>query len=75
MYMEPLVFKAIGAVGLGLITIGVLTKAPLRRNALFACGGVGLFVYSVYLKDPVFIPLQTVFTLASLYEIYKLKKS
>lgn len=73
--MSPLVFKTIGAIGLVLITTGVLTKNDVKRNVLFIAGGIGLLIYSIYLGDPVFIPLQIIFTLASLYEIHKLKKS
>lgn len=66
--------KLLGAAGLILITTGVVTKNAYMRNWLFAVGGVGLLLYSIYLKDPVFIPLQIIFTSASAYEIYTLKK-
>lgn len=70
-----LVFKLVGALGLLLITGGVLTTQPGRRNILFTVGGIGLLVYSIYLKDPVFIPLQLVFILASLHELRKRRHS
>ncbi|MFA6486450.1 MAG: hypothetical protein WCT40_03730 [Candidatus Magasanikbacteria bacterium] len=67
-------FKILGAIGLLFITAGVLDKKDLRRNWFFVVGGVGLCSYSIYLRDPIFIPLQIIFTLASLYEIFKFKK-
>lgn len=72
--MTVLIFKILGALGLIFITMGVINKKALKRNYLFTIGGVLLFTYSLYLKDPVFIPLQIIFTAASIYEIYILKK-
>lgn len=71
--MNELFFRGIGALGLLLVTAGILLHGNPKQNWLFAMGGVGLLIYSTYLKDPVFIPLQIIFTAASLYEIYKLK--
>ena len=72
--MNELFFRGIGALGLLLVTAGILLHGNPKQNWLFTLGGIGLLAYSTYLKDPVFIPLQIVFTAASLYEIYKLKK-
>lgn len=69
-----LLFKLTGALGLIFITIGVLTKDRLRENIYFIIGGCLLEVYSVYLKDMIFIPLQVIFVVASIYEVYELKK-
>lgn len=69
-----LVFKITGALGLVFITIGVLTKDRIRENIYFIIGGCLLEVYSVYLKDMIFIPLQVIFVLASLFALYELKK-
>lgn len=66
--------KGIGAIGLILISLGVLTKQRLNQTYLFIFGGVCLLAYSIYLKDSIFIPLQTVFTLSGIYELYKLNK-
>jgi lipid-A-disaccharide synthase-like uncharacterized protein len=67
-------FKILGALGLIFITLGVLSKNRIRQNILFIIGGLLLEAYSIYLRDPIFIPLQAIFTLAALYEMYKLKK-
>ena len=68
-----MVVKIFGALGLLLITWGVLDKKVLRKNISFLVGGLFLLSYSMYIKDPVFIPLQIIFSIAALYEIYKIK--
>lgn len=67
--------KIIGAIGLILITSGVLYKNRLIQNYLFTTGGICLTIYSIYLKDPIFIPLEIIFTIAGIYEIYILTKN
>lgn len=71
--MFELLPKILGAFGLICITWGIFLKNEIKQDWIFALGGLLLLVYSVYLKDPIFIPLQTIFTGASLYEIYKIK--
>lgn len=70
--MEILI-KILGAIGLVLITIGIFAKKEINQDWIFVAGGICLLGYSIYLQDPIFIPLQIIFTLASLYEIYTLK--
>ncbi|MFB6181275.1 MAG: hypothetical protein ABEJ24_00030 [Candidatus Magasanikbacteria bacterium] len=70
---EDLVFKIIGGAGLLLISYGVITNQEPKQDILFTTGGVGLLIYSIYIKDPVFIPLQIIFIFASIWEIYKVK--
>ena len=70
-----IVFKTIGAAGLLSITIGVLTKNRIKQNFLFVVGGFLLFTYSAYLRDPIFIPLQIIFTFAAMFELYKLERA
>ena len=69
--MLEIITKILGAVGLLLITSGVIYKK--QQNWLFLFGGLALLSYSIYLKDPIFIPLQIIFIFASMYEIYKFK--
>jgi len=66
--------KIAGAIGLLLITWGIFIKKEIKQDWIFALGGLFLLGYSISLRDPIFIPLQIVFVLASLYEIMKLKK-
>lgn len=67
--------KILGALGLIFITSGVLIKKEIKQDIFFVIGGLLLLIYSIYLRDPVFIPLQIIFTIASLYEIYTIKRS
>lgn len=72
--MIELLPKLFGAIGLVVITYGIFAKKELDQDYCFVIGGIGLLVYSISLRDPIFVPLQIIFTGASLYEIYKLKK-
>lgn len=64
-------FKILGAIGLLLITFGVLTKNRKKQDLLYIFGGITLESYSIYLKDPIFIILQIIFTIAALYDLYQ----
>lgn len=66
--------KGFGVVGLLLITYGIFAKKEVTQDWIFIFGGFGLLIYSWYLRDPIFVPLQMVFILASAYELCKLKK-
>jgi len=67
-------FKIIGAIGLLLISIGIITKNRKTQNQLYIVGSVCLEAYSIYLGDTVFIILQIIFTLASIYDLIKITK-
>ncbi len=69
------IFKAIGALGLILVIIGILAKKRKTQSTLFAFGGICLEVYSVYIQDVIFMVLQFCFTVAAVYELAKLHKS
>jgi len=69
-----LVFKIIGAVGLILITFGVVNKNRVTQDWLYIIGGLCLEAYSIYLKDPIFIILQIVFTIAAIYDLIQVKR-
>ena len=71
----PIFFKTLGALGMVLLAIGIVNKNNLTRNWLFTVGGMLLLAYSIFLRDPIFIPLQIIFTSASIYEIHKLRRS
>jgi lipid-A-disaccharide synthase-like uncharacterized protein len=70
--MNQSIFKLFGIVGLLIITTGIFSKNETAQDKVFATGGIFLLLYSIHLRDPIFITLQSVFILASLYEIYKL---
>jgi len=64
--------RALGAIGLLCISAGVMNSDNVRRqDGLFIGGGIALLVYSISLKDPIFIPLQIIFVAAALWNLYK----
>lgn len=63
------VFKILGALGLILITIGVMTSHRKRQDILYIIGGIFLEIYSIYLEDMIFIVLQIIFTVAAIYDL------
>jgi len=65
--------RLFGTIGLILITTAIFAKKEKKQDWLFVWGGLGLLMYSISLKDPIFIPLQVIFIGASLYEIYTLR--
>lgn len=71
--MIAILARICGVLGLVLITIGVLSKNDVRRLWLSITGGVFLFIYSVYLRDYIFTPLQVIFTIAAAYQLIKIK--
>lgn len=68
------IFKLIGAFGLLLISIGIITKERKRQDILYIIGGVCLEIYSIYLGDIIFIILQIIFTLAAIYDLALIQK-
>ena len=65
-------FKLVGAIGLLLISIGLLIKNRKRQDILYILGGVFLEVYSVHIGDTIFSILQIIFTLSAVYDLIKL---
>jgi len=63
------IFKVIGALGIVLISIGIITKKRKIQDVFFILGGICLVIYSVYIKDLIFIILQIIFILAALYDL------
>lgn len=67
------IFQLSGALGLVCITIGVLLKKRVREDIFYVIGGLLLEVYSVYIRDPVFITLQIIFIGAAVYDFIKIQ--
>lgn len=72
--MTGTIIKILGAIGLLLITWGIFEKDLRHRDRIYIIGGSALLIYSVYLKDPIFIPLQIFFIIASIIHIHQQKK-
>lgn len=66
-----MIFKILGVLGLILITIATLIRNRKEEHYLFILGGTLLLLYSISIKDPIFIPLQIVFIIASIYYLIK----
>ncbi len=64
-----MIFKLIGALGLILMTIGVVYKKRKIQDYLYIIGGICLLSYSIYIHALIFIILQIVFTLAAFYDL------
>ncbi len=65
------IFKIVGALGIILISIGILNKKRKSQDILYIFGGVCLELYSIYIGDLIFIILQIIFTLAAVYDLIK----
>jgi lipid-A-disaccharide synthase-like uncharacterized protein len=66
-------FKIIGIAGLILISLGMIVSKRTLRDLLSFFGGVGLLIYSIYLKDFIFIVLQSVYILVVTFDFIKEK--
>jgi len=69
-----IISKIFGVIGLILITAGVYIKDIRKRDRTYIIGGSGLLLYSVYLRDPIFMPLEAMFILSTMYHIHTIKK-
>lgn len=67
------IFKLIGALGLLLISVGIITKNRKRQDVLYIISGLCLEAYSIYLGNIIFIILQIIFTLAAIYDLVKVQ--
>ena len=67
------IFKLIGAVGLILISIGIIAKKRKQQDLFYITGGLCLETYSIYIGDWIFIILQILFTLTAVYDFIKLQ--
>lgn len=65
----------IGAIGLVLVSIGVLNKNEKREDTLFIIGGIFLLMYSIAIGNVIFIILQAIFILSAAYELFWKKRS
>ncbi|MFH1590212.1 MAG: hypothetical protein ABIB43_06615 [archaeon] len=69
-----MIFKIIGIIGLLLITAGILLRKRKFEDILYIFGGAFLLIYSISIKDMIFIVLQIIFTIAAVYDYIRLKK-
>ena len=67
------IFRIIGALGILLISIGIITKKRKIQDIYYILGGLCLETYSIYIGDLIFIILQIIFTLAAIYDFVKIQ--
>ena len=67
------IYKIIGISGLVLITVGIMVKKRETRDILSLLGGLGLLIYSIYIRDWIFIILQLIYTLVVFVDFKRLK--
>ena len=70
------IFRLFGIIGLILIIVGIIVKNKNRkiRDVLYVIGGIFLMIYSYHIKDIIFIALQIIFVLVSVYDLSKKKR-
>lgn len=67
-------FEFIGAVGLILISIGILIKKRLIQDIFYVVGGVCLEIYSIFIGNLIFIILQLIFTISAIVDLITIMK-
>jgi lipid-A-disaccharide synthase-like uncharacterized protein len=67
-------YKLFGIVGLILICIAMVVKSRKKRDTLSFFGGIGLLIYSIYLKDVIFVILQSVYIVVVSVDYFRHKK-
>lgn len=67
------VSKIIGALGIILISIGVINKKRKIQDIFYILGRICLEAYSICIEDLIFIILQIIFTLSTVYDFAKIK--
>ncbi|MCK5283554.1 MAG: hypothetical protein KAK00_09190 [Nanoarchaeota archaeon] len=65
------IFKYIGAVGIILISLGIISKRRKVRDIYDILGGICLGIYSISIGNLIFIILQTIFTIVAVYDLIK----
>ncbi len=69
------ILRFIGALGLVLISIGVIIKKRETQDIYYIIGGICLEIYSIYIGDLIFIILQIIFTLSATYDLVQIRLS
>jgi len=68
-------FEIAGALGLLLISVGVVLKNRKEEDILYIAGGILLEIYSISIHSTIFIILQIVFTASATYDFLKKRRS
>ena len=65
------IFTIIGALGITLISIGIIRRKRKNQDIFYVLGGLFLLSYSIYIKEIIFIILQTIFIITAIYDLIK----
>lgn len=65
-------YQVVGILGVIFLISAILLKKRMKRTPLFILGGVFLGIYSWFIGDVIFIALQVIYTIASVYEYFEL---
>ncbi len=68
------IFKAIGVLGVILISVGIMKREEIKEDFYFILGSLCLEAYSLYIRDVLFVILELIVLFSALYEFIKLKK-
>ncbi len=68
------IFKVIGALGIILISIGILVRKRKKGDIFYILGGICLEIYSIYINDLVFIILEAIFIISAIYDFNRKRK-
>ena len=66
------VYSIPGILGIIFLVTGILMKRKMKRTPFFILGGISLGIYSYIIGDPIFITLQIIYVIASVYEYLEL---
>ncbi len=67
-------FQIPGILGIIFLISGILAKKKIKsHNPFFILGGISLLIYSYTIGDMIFIMLQVVYIIASVYEFFKIR--
>lgn len=64
-----------GIIGLLVISFAIWLRNERRQDILFIIGGVSLLIYSISIRDIIFMILQAVFIASALVELLRLRKN
>jgi len=64
----------IGALGLALVIVGMFIEHPRKIYIFYILGGIFLAIYSIYVRNVIFIILQLVFTAVAVWKLAKSRK-
>jgi hypothetical protein len=68
------IYKLLGILGLLLIAFGVFTQRKKSEDLFYIFGGLFLLLYSIYIRDLIFIVLQIIFIFAAFYHYFSKTK-